>query len=104
MAFEVKISASAEKDLVECLDFISRDSLVQAKKWFEEFESVLESLRELPACHALIPESKVIKRSLRAINHYSHRVVYEVDEAADLVYIIRVYHFARQPLKARDVK
>jgi toxin ParE1/3/4 len=98
MTFKVRLSFSAELDLQEAIEFIAKDSKTHAKNWVVEFQKKIESLRELPLRHALIPESNEVELPLRSITHYSHRIIYLVDESSKTVEIVRVYHGARKPL------
>lgn len=98
MIFEVRLSSSAELDLEEVIEFIARDSKIRAKKWMVEFQGKVESLCEFPLRHMLIPESHEMALPLRSLNHYSHRVIYLVDEERKFVEIVRIYHGARKPL------
>jgi plasmid stabilization system protein ParE len=103
MKYEVKISASAERDIEEILEFISNGSKVHATKWIVEFELKIASLRELPLRHALIEESAQVGLKLRSLLHHSHRIIYFVNEEKDLVEIVRVYHGSRKPLSFDDL-
>ena len=98
MVFGIEISAAAERDVIEVLQYISKDSPVMAKKWFDGFVLKLESLRHLPMRNAVIPEARVFQRSIRAAYYKSHRIAYEVNPAREIVFIIRVYHGARRPI------
>jgi plasmid stabilization system protein ParE len=104
MAFRIEFARSAELDIIELVDYIAGDSPPMAKKWFDELFASLETLRELPLRHALIPEANDLKRELRSIHHYSHRIVYEVQAAENCVYIVRIYHGARRALTAKDIQ
>ena len=98
MTFKVSISFAAELDLDEAVEFIARGSKIAAKKWILEFHQKIESLCDMPMRSALIPESEDIGLQLRSLNHYSHRIIYSIDESRNAVNIVRVYHGARNPL------
>ena len=63
----------------------------------------IQSLAEMPLRFALIPEADELKRPLRSFPHHSHRVIYQVDEQAQTVSMLRVYHSARAPLQLEDL-
>jgi plasmid stabilization system protein ParE len=103
MAFEIEVSEHAEHDINEAASYIAKDSAARAKKWLIGLHSIFNSLQELPNRHSMIQEAEELGRSLRSIIHHSHRIVYEVQEAANVVYIVRVYHGAHHPLKEEDI-
>ena len=103
MAFRIELASAAELDIAEAVEYIAMDSPVMAQKWFDDLFLALEHLRQLPLRHVLIPEAADLKRELRSIHHHSHRVIYEVQEATNTVYIARVYHGARKPLMRKDI-
>lgn len=103
MAFKVQIVAAAQRDISEVVDFIHQDSPASAKKWLQGLSAAIQSLAEMPLRFTLIPEAHELKRPLRSFPYYSHRVVYEVEEASKTVSIIRVYHSARALLSPHDL-
>lgn len=103
MAFQVELSQQAEADIAEAADYIAADSPDNARKWVDALLVQLETLREMPQRHDLIPEAKLLLRHLRSIQHYSHRIIYEVNEDNLRVSIVRVYHGARKPLRRKDL-
>ena len=61
------------------------------------------SLAENPERFAVISESEELGKELRDVLNYSHRIVYWVKEADQVVEVLRVYHGARQPLTQKDI-
>ncbi len=103
MAFKIQLADAAVQDISEFADRIALNSVVEARKWVEGLFREIETLRELPHRYALIPEAGQLKRELRSIHHHSHRVIYEVHDTENTVYIARVYHGARKPITKKDV-
>jgi len=60
-------------------------------------------LEELPFRFAIIPEVKSAGVPCRSCFYHSHRIIYRVDESSKTIYILRVYHSAREPLKEDDL-
>jgi plasmid stabilization system protein ParE len=104
MAFEIRLSAKAQFDIDESALFIAEDSPTHAAKWKSTLEDLILSLADAPDRFDLIPESTKLKRAYRSVNHYSHRVIFRVDEQANVVYIVRIYHGARRALTKRSVE
>ncbi len=103
MAFKVQIVAAAERDIAEALAFIHQNSPVAAQRWLETLLRKIRGLAEMPFRFALIAEADELKKPLRSFVPHSHRIVYEVDDAAEVVSIVRVYHLSRAPLQLEDL-
>ena len=103
MAYDVLLTEMAELDIGEHTAFIAADSPAEAEKWLSSLEQHIRSLAEFPGRFPLIPEAPRLKLPYRSFVHYSHRVIYRVDERASQVYIVRVYHGARMPLSAKEL-
>jgi len=103
MVFRVEVTARAEVDIAEAVDCIAADSPTRARTWLAGLIASFELLQNLPTRHDLIAEAPRLRRDLRSIQHHSHRVVYEVDEVASTVFIVRIYHGARRSLGPKDL-
>jgi plasmid stabilization system protein ParE len=103
MAFSLDISKAAEEDIQEAAAFIALDSPSAATRWHKELWELIFSLREMPARFPTIPEANKLKMPYRSAIHYSHRVVYRIDEAKNTVFVVRVYHGARHALRLKDL-
>lgn len=98
MAFSIELAQAAERDIAEALDHISQASPHQTGPWLDGLFAAIDGLSALPARHALMPEAAELARPLRSLPYDSHRVVYEVNEANQCVFVVRVYHSASKPL------
>ena len=45
----------------------------------------------------------MLGKPYRSAQHYSHRLIYRIDEEASIVYVVRLYHGARKPLEPEDI-
>lgn len=81
MDFKIELSALAIADIEESVAYIQADSVLQAQKWLDELTDALNGLALFPKKYASIPESASLKRELRSFHHYSHRVIFELQEA-----------------------
>ena len=104
MAFEVKVTEPAERDIGEASAFIALDSPSSAQKWSQELWHLIFSLREMPGRFPVIPEAEALGFPYRAALHFSHRVIFRIEEASKTVFVVRVYHGARQPLGAKGIE
>jgi toxin ParE1/3/4 len=103
MTYKVIITPLAESDLEDYTDFIAQDSPERAQKWLREAWQLIFSLQELPNRFEQIPEAEELGEPLRDALHYSHRIVYRIDEQNRTVEIIRVWHSARSTLTSQNI-
>ena len=103
MGYSVRITASAKQDIADTMQFIELSSTSRARKWLSGLLVAMDSLQEMPVRHALMAEASQL-RPLRALLYHSHRVIYEIDETAHTVAIVRVYHMARKPLDDQGLR
>jgi plasmid stabilization system protein ParE len=103
MAFSVEITDPARNDIDDAVTYIAQHSTANARKWKTELQSLILSLAEMPGRFPLIPEAEELDAAYRSARHYSHRVIYRIDNESGVVYVVRVYHGARQPLTRGDI-
>ncbi len=105
MAYAVKLADLARNEALKYLVFIlsrSNDP-VAAEDWWAGLQQSLNSLRTLPTrCPALpaaAPHNTTSGRPVRRqLLYHSHRIVFRIDEAAQTVFVLRIYHNSRRPL------
>jgi plasmid stabilization system protein ParE len=105
VAFKVVLATMARTDIKEQFDFIveKEHGKSRAQAWYRDVMSVIKSLRELPARFPRIPESDDIGADVREAFVHSHRIIFEIDPANKIVYVARVYHGSRRPLRPSDL-
>lgn len=97
MIFKVNLSPQAKLDMTESVTYLYSRSPQSARKWFRELKALQKSLEVLPFRFPRHPHSGMI--SYRTAIHYSHKVIYRIDEKAKTVTIVRIYHSARKPFE-----
>jgi plasmid stabilization system protein ParE len=104
MAYSIQVSPLARKDIIETGDYI-RDKIDQerATRWKNELLKAIGSLSEMPKRCPVADESRDVGLELRELHHKPHRIIFTIDEPAQAVQILRVYHSARAPLKLEDL-
>ncbi|MCW3061718.1 MAG: plasmid stabilization system protein [Capsulimonas sp.] len=103
MTFRVEITDPAGDDIADAITFISRDSVEAAAKWFAGLQTLIFSLKESPGRFAVVPEAIELQTPYRSALYHSHRIVFRIDDANRIVYVVRLYHGARQSLTNDDV-
>ena len=94
MKYSVEITATAEADLARIADYLSQKlgSPAAALKVIDEFESLVESLEELPAAHTLVRDELLALAGYRWSPVSSCMAFFTIDEDAGVVTIERVLH------------
>jgi plasmid stabilization system protein ParE len=108
MAYNIEFAARAASDL----DFLYVEKNAAESKaaanWFNELEESVFSLATFPKRCPLAPEGRKLKRSLRHLLYgnkpHVYRVIYEVDDARNTVWVLHIRHGARGNLRASDLK
>src|SRR4030067_487730 len=100
MAYEVELSRRALQDSVEAVSYISQDSESAAARWFEQLEAALRSLIDMPRRCPRVPEAAQLKLEYRQLLHYSHRIIFRIDDTSNRVLVARINHAARRPLRS----
>jgi len=87
MVFKIEITAKAILDIEQTVDYIAIDaSPAIAAIWKEKLQAIICSLQELPARFPVIQEATEAKFPYRIAYHYSHGVIFRIDEEKRLVY------------------
>ncbi len=98
MAYRVELTRRAETELQALYDRISAEDSAACENWFNGLEEAIFSLELLPHRCPVAVESKIWGRTLRHLtygaNHSAYRVIYEIGEVRQLVWIRTVRHGA----------
>ena len=103
MAFNIEITDPARDDIDSAVAYIAQVSTATARKWKTELQILILSLQEMPGRFPVIPEAGELGIPYRSALHYSHRVVFRIDDEKNIVYVVRVYHGAQHPLIPTDI-
>lgn len=103
MAYRVKVTSGAQRDLVDISERIVVDGSVAAARWFSRLEAAIDTLERFPRRCSVAPESKKSNRELRHLLYGSkrdvYRVIYDIDEPHQIVRIRAVRHSAMDEFK-----
>jgi len=96
MNYRVIIEPQAESDIAEAFRWIARDSPLNAARWQNSIEAVIDSLETFPERAAIAAESDAFNCAIRQLLHGNYRILFTIKEQA--VYVLHVRHGARQHL------
>jgi toxin ParE1/3/4 len=107
MAYHIEFSDRAARDL-EAL-YVEKNAAESkvASRWYNGLEEAVYGLAICPDRCPVAPEARKPRRELRHLLYgkkpHVYRVIYQVDERRQTVWVLTVRHGARRKLKATDV-
>ena len=103
MAYRVRISPRAERDLTSIYRSINAQNSDAALVCYLGLRDAIRSLRNTPNRCPVTPEKKDLRQLLYGGKPYVYRVIFRVVESRKEVDIIHVRHGARQEFNAGDI-
>ncbi|MGB8536107.1 MAG: type II toxin-antitoxin system RelE/ParE family toxin [Acidobacteriaceae bacterium] len=107
MAYRVEFAARAARDL-EIL-YLEKNAAGShaAARWYNGLEEAVFALATHPNRCPVTPEARKLKRKLRHLLNgkkpHVYRVIYEVDEKQQTVWVLTFRHGARRKLQQADL-
>ncbi len=100
MLYKVRIQPAALRDAEEYAAFIQDKNLEPsaAARWYDGLTEIILSLGSMPARCPVIPEHESFKIEIRHLHYHSHRIIFHIDEDTGTVYVLRIYHGARDAI------
>jgi mRNA-degrading endonuclease RelE of RelBE toxin-antitoxin system len=108
MAYRVEFAARAARDL-EIL-YVEKNAAESkaAARWYNRLEEAVYALATHPQRCPIAPEARRMKRKLRHLLYSKkpdvYRVIYEIDEKQQTVWVLAIRHGARRNLGASDIE
>jgi plasmid stabilization system protein ParE len=103
MAYLVKLTARARRDLTLLYDEINAEHVEAALKWYRGLKNAILSLERLPNRCPKTPESPRFRHLLYGNKPHVYRVIYRVLEKQKLVEVLHIRHGARRKFTASDL-
>jgi plasmid stabilization system protein ParE len=103
--FQVRLTARAERDAVEALEYLPQRSPTAAARWYAGLLAAVQSLAALPQRCGLAPEADNLGIELRQLLFGKRRGVYRIlfMVVGDTVHVLPIRHAARESLKRGDL-
>ncbi len=108
MTYRVELAARAVRDL-EIL-YLQKNAAesAAAANWFNGLENAVMSLADYPYRCPVAPESRKLKRKLRHLlfgkKPHVYRVVFDVDDKQQRVWVLTIRHGARQRFNKSELE
>ena len=93
--FEVVVTPEAQSGIREAFLYIFARSPVNAGKWLQGLYAQIDTLERTPERCAYARERDYLDCELRQLVFKSHRIVFNVDKAKSVVYVLHVRHAKR---------
>ncbi len=103
MAYSVKVTARAERDLALLFYAINAEHSDSALKWFRGLRNAILSLEDQPNRCPAAPENARLRHLLYGRKPHIYRVIYRVNEKGRQVEVLHVRHGAGNKFKRSDV-
>jgi plasmid stabilization system protein ParE len=104
MAYLVKITSRAERDLDALYDAIHGSDSERAQHWYFGLRAAILNLSVMPNRNPITAENKRLRHLLYGHKPYVYRVIFRVSKKTGCVTVLHVRHGARQKFKKSDLK
>jgi plasmid stabilization system protein ParE len=98
MAYLVRLSDRALRDLELIYEYVQADQSDKASAWFNGLEKAIYSLERFPYRGAATGERRNLRHLLYGRKPHIYRILYIVDERRNAVNILHIRHGARTRL------
>jgi toxin ParE1/3/4 len=107
MTYRVEFADRAARDLEILYKEKNAAESHAAARWYNGLEDAVYALASYPNRCPVVPEARRVKRKLRHLLYgkkpHIYRVIYEVDDGRQTVWVLHIRHGARRKLKASDL-
>jgi len=98
MAYLVRLSERALRDLEAIYEFIQADSSQAAFGWFNELSAAVFGLERFPERGAVVRENKKLRQLIFGAKPNCYRIIYKADKRRRSVTVLHIRHGARDAL------
>lgn len=103
MAYAVKITPRAERDLLNLLLQTNAEQSERALEWYRWLHEAILSLENMPHRCPTTRESQQVRHLLYGNKPHVYRVIFRILEKHRRVEVLHVRHGARRDFKASDL-
>ena len=96
--YRVVFTPTAQLHALRDAEFIALDSVANAVDWYEGLVKAVHSLDTMPGRWGAARESQYLHEELRQYIYKSHRIIFQIDEPAGIVYVLYIRHAARRAI------
>ena len=100
--YKIDITTDAFEQIQEAYDYIHERAPQNVAVWLQKLYEDVYSLRTMPERCSLIRENDAFEEDVRQLLHFSHRIIFTVDEDQSLVKVHAIRHAAQAELKGDE--
>ncbi|MGE9292426.1 MAG: type II toxin-antitoxin system RelE/ParE family toxin [Puniceicoccales bacterium] len=93
MAYQIVWTQSAQQGLAQLVEYIASDDPIAAERFGLAIIEHVEQVSHHPKSGRVVPEFQITK--LRELIFSPYRLIYEVGDEDDCIYVVRIWHAAR---------
>jgi plasmid stabilization system protein ParE len=97
-SYQVVFTPEAREEALAAAEYIASQSSGAACRWYADLEQAILSLSSFPHRCSVARESEYLGQELRQILHYSHRIIFRVEEPTRIVRILHVRHSSQRAI------
>jgi plasmid stabilization system protein ParE len=101
MAYHVRLTSRALRDLAQIYQRIEAEVSLQAADWFAGLEEAIYSLEQHPHRTPTISEDRKLHHLLYGKNPRVYRIIYEIEKRTSTVNVLHIRHGARDKMSRR---
>lgn len=102
MAYLVKFTVRAARDLEILYEEKSATESVAAARWYNGLEEAVYTLAEYPRRCSVTPENGKLRHLLYGDKPHVYRVIYRVLEKQQIIEVLHIRHGVRQKFRPTD--
>jgi len=100
MAYLVRLTERALRDMEAIYEFIEADESERAFAWFKELAETVYSLEQFPERGTHVPERGKLRELFFGEKPNTYRIIFAVDKHKRMVTVLHIRHGARAALPA----
>jgi len=100
MTYHVELSKRAIRDLANLHRHINAIESAAAARWFNGLEETIHHLEHSPRLGAVTHEDDALRQLIYGNKPHFYRVIYEVDDAKNLVTVLQIRHGRQQAFRS----
>lgn len=97
--YRVIISPNTLERIEDSFEFIFKQSPQNGINWLQELYDAIDSLEKMPSRCGTIREQDSFGIEIRQLLHYSHRIIFTIDDSTDSVRVLEFRHAAQDDWK-----
>ncbi len=94
MAYQVRLTTRAARDLELLYDSISASGSEKAFEWFKALAETIYSLDRFPERGALNPKNRAQRQLFFGNKPHTYKIIYDIDKRKRVVSVVHIRHGA----------